>query len=245
MIHTFVCVHTFSLIKDMIEQINGNDGVEMIGVSTTLPKDPQVFYPMHVDVFVLDCTNNLAEALDLSRKIKEDERLQMRIVYLFQTMDDELLEYMLKQEEQSAFILAPFTIGKLIHAITKQGSKSIAADALQDSGASYASQVMQNMGLPVHLKGFPYIKCAALLLYQSYQDARYPIKQVYKEVARIHGTTISRVEKAIRTSIDYAERIHPELIHIQGKKPTNSQLIHLVCEQILLYELEKKSEEMT
>lgn len=242
MIRTFVCVHAFSLIKDMIEQINGNNGVEMIGVSTTLPKDPQVFHPMQVDVLVLDCTKSIDEAFALSKQIREDEGLALRIIHLIHS--DELLERLLLQEATAAFILAPFTIGKLMQAITQQGSQSIEAGAIYDNSAGFASKVMQNMGLPVHLKGFPYIKSAVMLLYQSHDMNRYPMKQVYKEVARIHETTISRVEKAIRTSIDYAFRIHPELIGIQGKKPTNSQLIHLVCERIMLYRLEKKGEEL-
>lgn len=242
MINTFVCIHSFSLIKDMIEQINGSDGVEMIGVSTALPQDPQMFYPMQVDVFVLDCTSSLKNALSLSKRIHEDAYLHMRIIYLVQQMDHELWATLLQLEEQPAVILAPFTVGKLIQSITQQGSKSIEAEAIHGNGAIFASKVMQNMGLPVHLKGFTYVKTAALLLYQSHDISRYPIKQVYKEVARIHATTISRVEKAIRTSIDYAYRLSPDLISIQAKKPTNSQLIHLVSERIMLYELEKKGE---
>lgn len=240
MITTFLCVHDFALIKDMIEQVHAQKGIMMAGVSTELPKNTRVFHEKQVDVLVLDCSKHCAEALLLSRQIYEDEELHMRIIYLFKEITSQTLAYLLQREKHPSYIEEPFTLTNLLQQMIQETPAHVVYPMSYKHEESFASQIMQNMGLPVHLYGFAYIKSSAILLYQTHAGIQLTMKQIYKEVARIHETTASRVEKSIRTAIDYAYRIAPQLIGIQGIKPTNSQLIHLICERVLLHELDKK-----
>ena len=244
MIKTFACVNDFNLVRDMLNQMNGNDGVVMAGITTALPKSTHVFRNVAIDVVVIDCTYKVTEALSLSEKIRQDDELNLRFVYLVKEMDAGLLDYLIEHENDSTFIQAPFTVGKLQLAIAKEGRAGKGSRMARQNSESFTTQELQNMGLPIHLKGYTYIKSAVLLMYHNYGVVQMPMKQVYKEIARMHASTASRVEKTIRTSIDYAYRISPHLISISGEKPTNSQLIHLICERVLLHELEQKSEEI-
>lgn len=64
--------------------------------------------------------------------------------------------------------------------------------------------VLLKMGVPASIKGFTYI-CDAIELFDT--DPYYPdgkICSLYFEIARLHGTTSSRVERAIRHAFEVA-----------------------------------------
>lgn len=242
MIKVFACVHDFHFVKEMLDHIDGSDGVVMAGITTAMPKSTHAFHNVSIDVVVLDCTMHKEEALQLARMLYADENLQLRFVFMVKELDDEITQCILDFKQDANFVIAPFTLRDLKQVIAKEGQFQQGMAYAKQTMEGFASQILQNMGLPLHLKGFTYIKSAALLLYQNHGIVQIPMKQVYKEIARMHGSTATRVEKTIRTSIEYAYRTTPHLIAIRNEKPTNSQLIHLICERILLYELEQKRE---
>ena len=64
--------------------------------------------------------------------------------------------------------------------------------------------VLLQMGVPASIKGFTYI-CDAIELFDT--DPYYPdgkICSLYFEIARLHETTVSRVERAIRHAFEVA-----------------------------------------
>ena len=64
--------------------------------------------------------------------------------------------------------------------------------------------VLLQMGVPASIKGFTYI-CDAIELFDT--DPYYPdgkICSLYFEIARLHETTASRVERAIRHAFEVA-----------------------------------------
>lgn len=91
------------------------------------------------------------------------------------------------------------------------------------------SQLLQGLGIPMHIKGFLYIKTAIKLL-QSNESLLFAVtKELYPTIAEAHATTDSRVERAIRHAIekaantpgDFAKRF----MHCYNGKPTNSEFL--------------------
>lgn len=108
------------------------------------------------------------------------------------------------------------------------------------------SETLLFLGVPASLKGFNYLKTAVQCLYEKPAYIEAITKRLYPEVARQHGTTASRVERAIRHAIERAyDNVGIEdLQHMLGNtvsmhkgKPTNSEFISIIVERMKMEEL--------
>ena len=102
---------------------------------------------------------------------------------------------------------------------------------------------IHELGVPAHIKGYQYIRSAIMMVVENMDLLNFITKQLYPEIAKAYGTTASRVERAIRHSIEVAwSRGKPEImneifgytIHTGKGKPTNSEFIAMVADRIRL-----------
>ena len=113
-------------------------------------------------------------------------------------------------------------------------------------GAELSSQVtsiIHEIGVPAHIKGYQYLRDAIIISVEEKEMLVSVTKVLYPTIAKKHGTTSSRVERAIRHAIEVAwSRGQLEMIHEifgytvnSGKgKPTNSEFIALITDKIRL-----------
>lgn len=103
------------------------------------------------------------------------------------------------------------------------------------------SELLHQLGVPPHTKGYAYLKDSILLVYEDVKYMMKITKNLYPTVAKIHETTASRVERSIRNTIELTlERGDQELLlHIFGhavktpsSKLTNSEFIAIIAEKI-------------
>lgn len=106
---------------------------------------------------------------------------------------------------------------------------------------------IQSIGIPANVKGYRYLRSAVIRAIEDTSCIDMITKVLYPSVAKEYGSTPSRVERAIRHSIDKAwdRRHHPSGINsIFGRtlheKPSNSEFIATLSEKIRL-ELKKQS----
>lgn len=106
---------------------------------------------------------------------------------------------------------------------------------------SKVSEVLQEIGVPAHTKGYTYLKDAIVLVHDDVKYMMKITKNLYPMVAQRHETTSSRVERAIRNSIELtlAQGDHEALVKVFGhrikssnNKLTNSEFIAIVAEKI-------------
>lgn len=97
--------------------------------------------------------------------------------------------------------------------------------------------LLYEIGVPVHLKGFLYLRTAILMVAEDRSLLNAVTKRLYPEIARYHKTTDQRVERAMRHAIEIAwDREHLETTAFSDlisdtKKPTNSEFIALIADQ--------------
>ncbi|MBR1865432.1 MAG: sporulation transcription factor Spo0A [Lachnospiraceae bacterium] len=105
------------------------------------------------------------------------------------------------------------------------------------------TQMIHEIGVPAHIKGYLYLSTAILMAVENMDVLNAVTKQLYPDIAKEHGTTDTRVERAIRHAIEVAwERGNIDMIHelfgytIQADKgkPTNSEFIALMADRIRL-----------
>ncbi len=121
--------------------------------------------------------------------------------------------------------------------ITKEeGKKEYDLEAL-------VTEFIHELGVPAHIKGYQYVRTAIMMVVENMELLNYITKQLYPVIAKKYSTTSSRVERAIRHSIEVAwSRGRPETMNRifgytidTGKgKPTNSEFIAMVADRIRL-----------
>lgn len=105
------------------------------------------------------------------------------------------------------------------------------------------TRTIQEIGVPAHIKGYLYLREAIYVVINDMDYLGAITKELYPEVASKYNTTTSRVERAIRHSIEVAwnrgnletlERIFGYTINNNKGKPTNSEFIALIADKLRL-----------
>ena len=105
------------------------------------------------------------------------------------------------------------------------------------------TEIIHQIGVPAHIKGYQYLRDAILMAIDDDDIINAVTKQLYPTIAKRHGTTSSRVERAIRHAIEVAwDRGDVDVlnsyfgytIHNDRGKPTNSEFIAMIADKFRL-----------
>ncbi len=105
------------------------------------------------------------------------------------------------------------------------------------------SEIMHQIGVPAHIKGYQYLREAIILAINDDDIMNSVTKLLYPTVAKTYKTTASRVERAIRHAIEVAwDRGDVDVLSsyfgytIQNSrgKPTNSEFIAMISDKLRL-----------
>lgn len=103
------------------------------------------------------------------------------------------------------------------------------------------TDIIHQIGVPAHIKGYHYLREAIMMAVDDIDIMNSVTKCLYPSVAKKHGTTSSRVERAIRHAIEVAwDRGDVDVlnsyfgytIHSGKGKPTNSEFIALIADKL-------------
>lgn len=105
------------------------------------------------------------------------------------------------------------------------------------------SGILHSVGIPAHIKGYTYLRCAITMTVKDPDVINFVTKSLYPSVASKCGTTSTRVERAIRHAIEVAwdrgdvdvlDSYFGYTISRQRGKPTNSEFIAMIADKIRL-----------
>lgn len=101
--------------------------------------------------------------------------------------------------------------------------------------------VVQSFGVPSHVLGYEYIKTAVSHLLEHPEYLSQITGKLYRAIAIEHGSTPSRVERAIRHAIeiafnrtdpDYLERLYGGFVPAEKGRIINSEFLALLAERV-------------
>ncbi|MBE5885038.1 MAG: phosphoglycolate phosphatase [Lachnospiraceae bacterium] len=107
----------------------------------------------------------------------------------------------------------------------------------------YVTQIMLDMGIPAHLKGYHYLREAILISERDMETVTSVTKLLYPSIAKRYHTTDQKVERAIRNAIEVSwkrgnARTFEELFGYSSNsgrhRPTNSEYICRLADKIRL-----------
>ena len=114
---------------------------------------------------------------------------------------------------------------------------------MEDSLESDVTDVIHEIGVPAHIKGYQYLRDAIIMSVNDNEMLGAITKVLYPTIARNYKTTSSRVERAIRHAIEVAwsrgrmetiEELFGYTVNSGKGKPTNSEFIALIADKIRL-----------
>lgn len=113
----------------------------------------------------------------------------------------------------------------------------------QDDIEVVISDIMRQIGVPAHIKGYQYLRTSIILCINDSEMLGSVTKILNPTVAKQYNTTASRVERAIRHAIEVAwDRGDVDVlssyfgytIQAQRGKPTNSEFIAMIADKLKL-----------
>ena len=107
----------------------------------------------------------------------------------------------------------------------------------------YITEIMLDIGVPAHLKGYHYLRDAILLSGRDMEVVSSVTKLLYPTIAKRFKTTDQKVERAIRNAIEVSwtrgnvetfERLFGYSVQSGKNRPTNSEYIARIADKMRL-----------
>ena len=218
----------------------------------------------HPDVVVLDIFMPKLDGLTVMEMCRNDDSIINKPLFIAisSVSNDQIAEDAFNQGA-SYYMIKPFDVNYLLSRIKRvkfedkteknTSYKYVVREAAAVYGKNnieaYVTEIIHEIGVPAHIKGYQYLRDAIMLTVDDTEMVGSITKILYPTIAKKYKTTSSRVERAIRHAIEVAWS-RGEIDSINGLfgytvssgkgKPTNSEFIALIADKIRL-EYKKRS----
>ncbi len=241
----------------------GNDGIELCAKALTakgcevkiVEKDGEKLANLVMsekpDAIVMNALMARLDALGVLEKIGDEIKKRQTMVFVLSSVENPAFEEEILSAGADYYFLKPIDysfvaqrIYKMVKRNGEKGEKQTCA-AFEDSKELeiVISDIMRQIGVPAHIKGYQYLRQSIMLTVNDPELMHAVTKVLYPTVAKKHNTTSSRVERAIRHAIEVAwDRGDVDVLSsyfgytIQNTrgKPTNSEFIAMISDKLRL-----------
>lgn len=197
------------------------------------------------DVILLDAFMPRVDAIGVMKGIEQLNLKKKPLTVVMSYSDNSKLEKQILSAGADYYFLKPIDVELLVERIGQLsdfGNENIVKSG-ESSLDVIVSDIMHQIGVPAHIKGYQYLRHAIILTVNDYTLMNSVTKELYPTVAKMFKTTPSRVERAIRHAIEVAwDRGDVDVLSsyfgytIQNSrgKPTNSEFIAMISDKLRL-----------
>ena len=203
------------------------------------------------DVVLADIFMQNQDILGVLDEIKKTDAKERPMIMAMSSFDNPRLEKETLNAGASYYFLKPFDINAMAERIIRLSGwrNEISPVVVKDNVVTdpelelMVTEIIHQIGVPAHIKGYHYLREAIILSVKNSEIINSVTKLLYPTVAKNHGTTSSRVERAIRHAIEVAwDRGDIDVLNsyfgytIQNDrgKPTNSEFIAMISDNLRL-----------
>ncbi len=203
------------------------------------------------DVVLGDIFMPNLDMLGVLKAVKTMDNLKMRpMIMVMSSFDNPQLEKEALESGAAYYFIKPFDISVLAERIILlSGWKNKPQDNKVNRYNSerdlelMITEIIHQIGVPAHIKGYHYLRDAIILSVNDSEFINCITKLLYPTVAKMHNTTSSRVERAIRHAIEVAwdrgdvnvlDSYFGYTINNGRGKPTNSEFIAMIADKLRL-----------
>ena len=202
---------------------------------------------IHPDIVVADVFMPNLDIIGVLDNINNSDLKQKPFVAAMSSFDNPKLEKETLEAGADFYFIKPFDINSFadrIEYFAKDTDNNINNESPSKLDLQVlVTEIMHQIGVPAHIKGYHYLREAIIISVTNSEVVNSVTKILYPTVAKMHNTTASRVERAIRHAIEVAwDRGDIDVLNsyfgytIQNDrgKPTNSEFIAMIADKLRL-----------
>lgn len=197
------------------------------------------------DVIIMDAFMLHIDALGVIKQIRDMKDIKKPMIIVLSSVDNMRFESEILNGGADYYFLKPVEAEVIAQRITQLSGWNSSEKHEKNSNdlEVVVSEIMHQIGVPAHIKGYQYLREAIILSVNNTEMMGSVTKLLYPTVAKTFKTTSSRVERAIRHAIEGAwDRGDVDVLSsyfgytIQSSrgKPTNSEFIAMIADKLRL-----------
>lgn len=244
----------------LINSLGRHEDIEIVGVANNGRDAVKVIPQLLPDLIVLDIIMPHLDGLGVLEEISKMNLSKVpKVIVLSAIGQDKITQrainlgadyYVIKPFDFQIFIerIRQLTGEELVitndvSSVKQQTSKRPALVSNNRSLEAAITNIIHEVGVPAHIKGYVYVREAITMVVENMELLSAVTKELYPTIARKYNTTASRVERAIRHSIEVAwsrgkvdtiNNLFGYTVHNDKGKPTNSEFIAMVADKLRL-----------
>ena len=227
-----------------------NGGYQVVGSAGDGNTAMELLIELHPGLIILDLMLPKLDGISVLKSLPAEMRPRILLLSAFAT---EFIASTAAEIGADYLMLKPCTaqavamrVGEILTAATKD-KHSKDEDV---SNETAITDIMHEIGVPSHIKGFQYLREAIILAVKDNDVINAMTKELYPQVAKNFYTTPARVERSIRHAIEVAwergdldtlQRFFGYSVSNTKGKPTNSEFIALIADRLLLQSRNRKA----
>lgn len=207
---------------------NGEDALEYLSAC------PQLY-----DLIVMDILLPKLDGTTLLEKLKL-RGVNKNVIVLSSYKDDKVIRKCM-DFNVTHYMLKPVNISSLENRIYESFEETTGYDLVSPRRQIdlEVSQLLHNLGIPTHIRGYKYIRDSVLIIYNN-DHVESVTKELYPQIANKYETTSTRVERAIRHAIEVSctrgdlaliEELFGFSISSDKARPTNAEFITTLADR--------------
>ena len=244
-------------ILDLLgEMVNNDKELTLVGKANNGEDAYTMIKEKQPDVMLLDLIMPKMDGLTVMELVNQDKEIRKHPSFIVVTaVGQERITEDAFKKGANYYILKPFNNEMVLNRIKEVGRQPhrdvrITADSGQNVYAqpeinleARVTDMIHEIGIPAHIKGYHYLRDAIIMAIEDMDVLNAITKVLYPTVAKMHQTTASRVERAIRHAIEVAwsrgkldtlDELFGYTVSNGKGKPTNSEFIALIADTIRL-----------
>lgn len=243
------------LLGDLVKH---DDMLNLVGTANNGEDMYKIIKNKEPDVVLLDIIMPKLDGISVMEKVNGDNSIKKQPSFIIVSAvgHESITENAFKQGA-CYYIMKPFDNNMVINRIKEAGNniggqvrKNNPVNSCEDTKEyiernleSDVTSIIHEIGVPAHIKGYQYLRDAIIMSVNDVEMLNSITKILYPTIAKMHQTTSSRVERAIRHAIEVAwsrgkmdtiDELFGYTINNGKGKPTNSEFIALIADKIRL-----------
>lgn len=246
------------LLNVLYDILSADDDINVVGKAKNGEEIYDIIKDKKPDVVLLDIIMPKLDGLTVMEKINKDKAITKQPSFIVMSaIGKENITEDAFVKGASFYIMKPFDNDMIINRIKSINSLALGktlesrkvnvfenkSEYIERNLENDVTNIIHEVGVPAHIKGYQYLRDAIMMSVNDMEMLNAITKILYPTIAKMHKTTSSRVERAIRHAIEVAwsrgkietiESLFGYTISNGKGKPTNSEFIALIADKIRL-----------
>ena len=246
------------MVRLLGQIVKSDDELQVVGTARDGEEAYEMIKSKEPDVVLLDIVMPKLDGLGVLNKVNNDKAMKKHPAFIMiSAIGQEKITEDAFDLGAEYFIMKPFDNDMVLNRIKRVRDRNMgrdehtrkvnayekAKDGNQPNLESVITEIIHEIGVPAHIKGYQYLREAIMMSVNDIEMLNSITKILYPTIAKKYQTTPSRVERAIRHAIEVAwsrgkmdtiDELFGYTINNGKGKPTNSEFIALIADRIRL-----------